>query len=159
MRLDFDRVHITGLSRHFGRRRALSQITFGCGTGEVLGLIGPNGAGKSTLLAVLSTLLRPSAGEVRYGSHSGADAHLRRRLGWLGHDLQLYPELTARENLRFFAALQGIDASVGSISNAARKIGQQQAISGPEGGDGQGQKQGMDGTLSVATDVVPPDKT
>ncbi|TDH61188.1 hypothetical protein E2C06_18290 [Dankookia rubra] len=56
-------------------------------------------------------------------------------------------------------ALQGIDASVESISNAARKIGQQQAISGPEGGDGQGQKQGMDGTLSVATDVVPPDKT
>ena len=55
-------------------------------------------------------------------------------------------------------ALQGIDASVGSISNAARKIGQQQAISGPEGGDGQGQK-GMDGTLSVATDVVPPGKT
>lgn len=118
MSLDFDRVHITGLGRHFGRRRALSQITFGCGTGEVLGLIGPNGAGKSTLLAVLSTLLRPSAGDVRYGSHSAADARLRRRLGWLGHDLQLYPELTARENLRFFAALQGVEAVEARVDRA-----------------------------------------
>jgi len=105
---DFDHVQIAGLSRHFGRRRALSQITFTCHAREVLGLIGPNGAGKSTLLAVLSTLLRPSAGEVRYGSHAASAPDLRRLLGWLGHDLQLYPELTARENLRFFATLQGV---------------------------------------------------
>jgi heme ABC exporter ATP-binding subunit CcmA len=106
--LDFDALHITGLGRHFGRRRALAQISFTSRTGEVLGLVGPNGAGKSTLLAVLSTLLRPTAGEIRYGSHTAADPALRRRLGWLGHDLQLYPELTARENLRFFATLQGV---------------------------------------------------
>jgi len=116
--LDFDHVHITGLGRHFGRRRALAQITFACRAGEVVGLIGANGAGKSTLLAVLSTLLRPSTGDVRYGNHAATDPALRRSLGWLGHDLQLYPELTARENLRFFATLQGV-ADVESRVNRA----------------------------------------
>jgi heme ABC exporter ATP-binding subunit CcmA len=112
--VDFDEVHASGISRHFGRRRALAQVSFSCRAGEVLGLLGPNGAGKSTLLTILSTLLRPSAGQVRYGSHDAslAGASLRQRLGWLGHDLQLYPELTARENLTFFARLHGV-ADVG----------------------------------------------
>ena len=110
MSLDFDQVHASGISRHFGRRRALSQVTFSCRAGEVLGLLGPNGAGKSTLLALVSTLLRPSSGRLLYGGHeaSQAGAALRQCLGWLGHDLQLYPELTARENLAFFARLQGV---------------------------------------------------
>ena len=125
MSVDFDEVQASGLSRHFGRRRALNQITFSCRAGEVLGLLGPNGAGKSTLLAIVSTLLRPSAGHLRYGAHeaSRAGAPLRQRLGWLGHDLQLYPELTARENLTFFARLHGVsdvDARVAQALADAR---------------------------------------
>ena len=69
MNVDFDEVRVSGVSRHFGRRRALSQITFSCRAGEVLGLLGPNGAGKSTLLAIVSTLLRPSTGHLLYGAH------------------------------------------------------------------------------------------
>jgi heme ABC exporter ATP-binding subunit CcmA len=108
--VEFDEVHAAGLTRHYGRRRALGQVSFTCRAGEVIGLLGPNGAGKSTLLAILSTLLKPTAGEVTYGTHTArrAGAELRQRLGWLGHDLQLYPELTARENLVFFARLQGL---------------------------------------------------
>jgi ABC-type multidrug transport system ATPase subunit len=108
--VDFDEVRATGVSRHFGRRRALHQISFSCRAGDVLGLLGPNGAGKSTLLAIASTLLRPSSGALLYGTHdaSHGGAPLRQRLGWLGHELQLYPELTARENLTFFARLQGV---------------------------------------------------
>ncbi len=91
----------------------------------MLGLLGPNGAGKSTLLAIVSTLLRPSTGHLLYGAHdaSRAGAPLRQRLGWLGHDLQLYPELTARENLTFFAHLQGVtdvDARVAQALADAR---------------------------------------
>ena len=73
-------------------------------------LLGHNGAGKSTLLAILATLLRPSGGEVRYGSATAqtGGAGIRARLGLLGHELQLYPELTAAENLRFFARLYGL---------------------------------------------------
>jgi heme exporter protein A len=109
--IDFTQVTVSNLSRHFGRRKALSQLSFECHAGEVLGLLGPNGAGKSTLLSILATLLAPSSGEVVYGGHRARDAGatLRSRLGMLGHDLFLYPELTARENLAFFARMYGLD--------------------------------------------------
>jgi heme exporter protein A len=106
---DFDHVAVDDVSRHFGRRRAISRISFRAHAGAILGLLGPNGAGKSTLLALLGTLLRPTNGTIRYGTID-REAHgsaLRRRIGVLGHDLYLYPELTARENLSFFAALYG----------------------------------------------------
>jgi ABC-type multidrug transport system ATPase subunit len=107
--LDFDRVTVDEVSRHFGRRRAVSRVSFVAGRSSIVGLLGPNGAGKSTLLAMLATLLRPSTGSIRYGDMPAVSAPpaLRGRIGVLGHDLFLYPELTARENLSFFAALYG----------------------------------------------------
>lgn len=107
--LDFDRVTVDDVSRHFGRRRAVSHVSFVASRGTIIGLLGPNGAGKSTLLTMLATLLRPSAGTIRYGTLQADDAppELRARIGVLGHDLFLYPELTARENLAFFAGLYG----------------------------------------------------
>jgi ABC-type multidrug transport system ATPase subunit len=107
--LDFDRVTVDEVSRHFGRRRAVSRVSFVSASGTIIGLLGPNGAGKSTLLAMLATLLRPSAGSIRYGTIDAGDAppELRGRIGVLGHDLFLYPELTAHENLAFFAAMYG----------------------------------------------------
>jgi heme ABC exporter ATP-binding subunit CcmA len=117
--VDFTHLTAANVSRHFGRRKALAQISFECRAGEVLGLLGPNGAGKSTLLSILATLLAPSSGAVTYGGHSASDAGaaLRARLGMLGHDLYLYPELTARENLLFFARLYG-------LRDAATRVGQ-----------------------------------
>ena len=107
--VDFDEVSAEDVSRHFGRRRAVSRMTFRASRGTILGLLGPNGAGKSTLLAMLATLLRPSSGSIRYGTlGTSAGPALRARIGVLGHDLFLYPELTARENLAFFAGLYGI---------------------------------------------------
>lgn len=110
MNVDFTQLTVADVSRHFGRRKALSRISFDCHASEILGLLGPNGAGKSTLLSILATLLSPSSGDVTYGGHSAraAGADLRARLGMLGHDLYLYPELTARENLSFFARLYGV---------------------------------------------------
>ena len=107
---DFDDVAVEDVSRHFGRRRALSHVTFQATRGTVLGLLGPNGAGKSTMLALLATLLRPSDGRIRYGTHdAGAPSPaLRASIGVLGHDLFLYPELTAQENLEFFAGLYAL---------------------------------------------------
>jgi heme ABC exporter ATP-binding subunit CcmA len=111
----FDRVSVEDVSRHFGRRRAVSRVTFQVAQGEILGLLGPNGAGKSTLLSLLATLLRPTSGAIRYGTLDArqAEGELRARIGVLGHDLFLYPELTAGENLAFFAALYGVgDADI-----------------------------------------------
>jgi len=110
---DFDAVTLADVSRHYGRRRALSHVSLTARAGEIVGLLGPNGAGKSTLIGVLSTLVAPTSGAIQYGTHAGRplDAAVRQRIGLLAHELHLYPELTARQNLTFFAKLYGLDAS------------------------------------------------
>jgi heme exporter protein A len=119
--LDFEQVSVEDVSRHFGRRRALTRITFTARRGGIVGLLGPNGAGKSTMLAMLATLMSPTSGRIRYGTVAGTShgAALRARIGVLGHDLFLYPELTARENLAFFA---GLYASPDPGASAARAL-------------------------------------
>ena len=120
MSFDFDRLVVDDVSRHFGRRKALNRVSLSCTAGEIVGLLGPNGAGKSTLLSILSTLVSPSTGQVRYGDRTAQQAGpaLRARLGLLGHDLYLYPELTARENLQFFARLFGLPQASSLVDDA-----------------------------------------
>jgi heme exporter protein A len=107
---DFDRIDITDLSRHFGRRKAVSRVSLSLRSGDILGLLGPNGAGKSTLLGMLATLVAPTSGSVTYGGIKPGDRGqaIRSRIGVLAHELHLYPELTARQNLEFFARLHGL---------------------------------------------------
>jgi ABC-type multidrug transport system ATPase subunit len=107
---DFTDVTLTDVSRHFGRRRAVSRISLRVTAGEIVGLLGPNGAGKSTLLGILATLVAPTSGSVKYGTLLANDAGvtIRNRLGVLAHELHLYPELSARQNLDFFARLYGL---------------------------------------------------
>ncbi len=108
---DFDRVQLTEISRHFGRRRALARISLTAHAGDIVGLLGPNGAGKSTLIGILATLVAPTTGELRFGDTAAfRNDALRQRIGLLAHELHLYPELTARQNLAFFARLYGLDA-------------------------------------------------
>ena len=110
---DFDRVELSELSRRFGRRRAVWNVTLAAHARDILGLLGPNGAGKSTLIGMLATLVAPSSGTIRFGAADGSrsSAALRARIGLLAHELHLYPELTARQNLVFFARLYGLDAA------------------------------------------------
>jgi len=123
--MPFNRLAVIDVARHYGRRKALSQISFTCEPGEIVGLLGPNGAGKSTLLNILATLLSPSAGRVQYGDQSSDEggAAIRAQIGMLGHDLFLYPELTARENLTFFAHLYGLSAAPGVVTAALDRAG------------------------------------
>lgn len=97
---------------HRGGRRAVDGVDLRLGHG-VLGLLGPNGAGKSSLMRVLATITRPTAGTVRF---DGVDiaAHpqvLRRVLGYLPQDFGVYPHLTAREFLRYLAAVKGLSGA------------------------------------------------
>jgi heme ABC exporter ATP-binding subunit CcmA len=115
--VDFTSLVLTEVSRHFGRRKVLNKVSLRCEAGEIVALLGPNGAGKSTLLSVVSTLLEPSSGSVSYGDATAREsgAALRGRIGLLGHDLYIYPELSAAENLRFFGRiyrLSGIERRV-----------------------------------------------
>ncbi len=110
MTLDFDRIQLADVSRHFGRRRAVSKISLTARAGEIIGLLGPNGAGKSTIIGMLATLVAPTVGTITYGDRTAREAgpDVRGRIGLLAHELHLYPELTARQNLEFFAQLHGV---------------------------------------------------
>lgn len=122
--VDFDEVGLVDVSRHFGRRRAVSRISLTARAGDIVGLLGPNGAGKSTLIGILATLVEPTSGEVRYGTATARalDGSLRRRIGLLAHELHLYGELSARENLAFFAQLYGL-AVDGGVDRALENAG------------------------------------
>lgn len=105
--MDFTSLRFVDVTRTFGRRRALNRVSLAAEAGTITALLGHNGAGKSTLLSIAATLLQPTSGTVHYGDHNGdvSTAGLRGRIGMLGHDLYLYPELSAAENLRFFARI------------------------------------------------------
>ena len=104
-------IEARGLYKSFGELRAVDGVSFVARDGEITGLLGPNGAGKTTTLRMLYTLLRPDAGSIHV---DGRDARLeplavRRTLGVLPDARGLYRRLTARENIEYFAALQGLD--------------------------------------------------
>jgi len=103
-------IELDGLTRRYGERVALEDVTLTVPAGTTLVVFGPNGAGKSTLLRVLATLLRPHAGVVRVLGRSLPDDGwaVRGRIGLLTHEPLLYRDLSGRENLRFHARLHGV---------------------------------------------------
>ena len=141
--MDFTSITFTDVSRNFGRRRALHRVSFHCGAGEIIALLGPNGAGKSTLLSITATLLEPSSGEVRYGDHSArrAGAALRGRIGLLGHDLYIYPELSAAENLTFFGRMYGLVDLARRVDTALARADLAHRRDDPVGGYSRGMRQ------------------
>lgn len=104
-------VELNGLTRNYGERTALEDVSLTLPKGATLVAFGPNGAGKTTLLRVLATLLRPHAGRVAVlGAALPEEAwRARGRIGLLGHEPLLYRELTPRENLRYHARLHGVE--------------------------------------------------
>ncbi|MGH8230085.1 MAG: ATP-binding cassette domain-containing protein [Steroidobacteraceae bacterium] len=98
------------LEKRFGAVSAVRDVSLRAADGRITGLLGPNGAGKSTTLRILSTVLRPTAGEALIdGVDVAADPlGARQRIGVLPHGSGLYPQLTARENVAYFGALHGL---------------------------------------------------
>ena len=103
-------IELEGLTRRYGERVALKDVTLSLPAGQTLVVFGPNGAGKSTLLRILATLLRPHAGTARVLGRSLPDEGwaVRGQVGLLGHEPLVYRDLTGRENLRFHARLHGV---------------------------------------------------
>jgi heme exporter protein A len=113
-------IQIEHLSKRFGAQYALRGLTLTIGEGEVVALFGPNGAGKTTLLKILATLSRPSDGRVTIQGHelTAAWTEVRRHIGLVSHQSFLYPDLTAQENLAFYARLY----SVPNAEERAREV-------------------------------------
>lgn len=104
-------LEVRDLSRTFGARKALDRVSFELPKGAFLSIFGPNGAGKTTMLKILSTLTNPTKGSVKvlgYDVVEGA-VPLRERIGFISHNPLLYPDLSAEENLEFFAEVYCLD--------------------------------------------------
>jgi len=102
-----------GLTKRFGERTVVDDVSFHIARGETYGLLGPNGAGKTTTISMVCGLLPADAGEVHVAGapmRTGAAA-AKAKVGLVPQDIALYPDLTARENLRFFGKLQGMRGS------------------------------------------------
>ncbi len=115
-------IQVQNLVKRFGSFAALQDITFAVEKGERFALLGPNGAGKTTLVRILSTLSKPSSGAVQIGGRDLAmePEAVKRIIGVVSHNTFLYDELTAAENLEFYAQLYDADSSTikGSLEKA-----------------------------------------
>jgi heme exporter protein A len=101
------KVVVEGVTKIYGRQRALGGVSMELRAGRLTALMGPNGAGKSTLIGVLSSLVRPTSGRVRVGDLTEPRA-VRGAIGVLAHEPLVYPELSAIENLRFWGGLYDV---------------------------------------------------
>jgi sodium transport system ATP-binding protein len=103
-------IDATHLKKHFGAVAAVRDVSVRAEDGRITGLLGPNGAGKSTTLRILYTVLKPDSGDAVVDGVSAMrdPLEVRRRIGVLPHSAGIYQNLTARENIAYFAALHGL---------------------------------------------------
>lgn len=104
-------IKVDGIHKSFGKVHAVRGVSFDAPDGKITGLLGPNGAGKSTTLRVLYTVLRPDQGSASIDNADVVTDSLaaRQRIGALPHGAGLYPHLTARENIAYYARLCGLE--------------------------------------------------
>ncbi|MBR6320371.1 MAG: ABC transporter ATP-binding protein [Prevotella sp.] len=108
-------IEVNGVSKSYGKVRALDAVSFRVGKGEVFGLIGPDGAGKTSMFRILCSLLLPESGTVRVDGFDVVTQmrDVRRRVGYMPGRFSLYQDLTIKENLEFFATLFGTTVDAG----------------------------------------------
>jgi len=107
-------VLVNDLTKSFGGFTAVDQVTFSIPKGEIFGLLGPNGAGKTTTIRMLCGILKPTSGQ---GSVLGFDIskepeEIKKRIGYMSQHFSLYNDLTARENIQFYASIYGVPRAI-----------------------------------------------
>lgn len=114
----------TGLRKDYGDRSVLRDVDIEVPRGQLAVLFGTNGAGKTTLLRILAGLSRPDGGDVRIAGHrmSRSGGRARHLVGFVGHQTLLYPDLTCRENLLFYAKLYGLAGPAGRIGEVLGRL-------------------------------------
>ncbi len=140
-------IEVRGLAKYFGRSSALRSLDLVAGAGEFISLFGRNGAGKTTFLRILAGLCRPSAGTVRIrpAGSTGTGA-VRGSIGYLSHSTSLYLDLTALENLRFYARLMGLSAGDEALEKRIADAG----LAGREREPVRNYSRGMQQRLAIA---------
>ena len=115
-------IKVSNVTKRYGNLLAVDSVSFEVTPGEIVGFLGPNGAGKSTTLRILYTVMKPDEGSASIDGHDVVNDSLdaRRCTGALPHGAGLYPHLTARENIAYFASLCGIER--GNIEERVESI-------------------------------------
>jgi len=116
-------VEARDIRKHFGSVTALDGLTLSVNVGEIYGLLGPNGSGKTTFIRVLAGLVRPDAGDITIFGRPPRDAVAGGGVGYMTQAAALYGELSVDENLRFFAALEGVGDVEARIADALGRVG------------------------------------
>ncbi len=114
-------LEVVGISKRYGSFTALQNLSFSVNSGEILGLIGENGAGKSTTLKIISGLIEPDSGYVRYFGREMSD-EVKKIIGYLPETDALYENMTASEYLQLFADLYGVKRADGKIDRLLKKF-------------------------------------
>src|SRR3954466_5935324 len=107
-------LEVEGLSKSFGERAALREVSFDAGRGELLAVLGPNGAGKTTLLSILAGIAKADSGRIE---HSNGE------VGWVPQQAGLYHRLTVEENLRLFGHMEGVADLEGTVDRMLEQTG------------------------------------
>jgi len=116
-------VQFEEVEKRYGALVALRRVSLRFAPGEFVALLGPNGSGKTTLLKVAALLVRPNAGRISFDGYEAGSSAVKERLGFVGHNVLLYDELTALENLTFFARLYDVPSGPTSLTAALNAVG------------------------------------
>ncbi|GAP06677.1 ABC-type multidrug transport system, ATPase component [Anaerolinea thermolimosa] len=118
-------IRVTGLTKDYGSRRAIHDLTFNARKGEILGFLGPNGAGKTTTMRILTGFMPPTSGTVEIGGYDVIDHSLevRRIVGYLPETVPLYPDMTVREYLEYMASLRHLKNIEKRVTETLEQVG------------------------------------
>lgn len=148
-------VEVIGITKQFKKVKAVDNVSFKINNGEIVGLLGENGAGKTTTLRMLATMLKISSGKAIINGHdvSKEPEKVRSEIGILfGGDVGLYDRLTARENMMYFAKLNGMsdEEAKKSIASLSNQLEMQEYMDKRVGKFSRGMKQ----KVSIARSIV-----
>jgi len=130
-------LQLQGVTHRYGPITALREVNLTLSEGDFCCVFGPNGAGKSTLLKIISTLMKPTHGEVRWRSGTWGCG----MIGLVSHQTMLYDQLTGRENLLFYARLYGLGESIRVTEELSERMGLRSFIDLPVGSYSRGMRQ------------------
>jgi ABC-2 type transport system ATP-binding protein len=118
-------IQVEGLTKDYGARRAIEELTFHANQGEILGFLGPNGAGKTTTMRILTGYMPPTSGKAQVAGFDVVDQSLdvRRRVGYMPETIPLYPDMTVFEYLKFMADLRRVPKVEERVDQLLERLG------------------------------------
>lgn len=148
-------IRTEGLTKHYGDVKALVDLDLDVQMGEVFGFLGPNGAGKTTAIRTMLDLIRPTRGKAWITGMDSRDrsVDIRRRIGYLPADLALYPRLTGKDTLTYFANLRG-GVDWGYVNTLAERLGADLSVRVSDYSTGNRQKVGLIQAFMNKPDVI-----